>query len=239
MVFHVLLYLGDELEAVLEQGLEQCLAQISPVPEHLPEEPPCHVLDYPHVTVVHVAPAQVEGQQFALLVHYQVELEPVEPPHRALAPFGQPFEYLVVAYPLVLADPQGRAVYEIDPVAFAKALVLEEKHERDGCLLLQFHEPVVAYQLGEQRFIEGDDDLLVIMLEGLVRAEVETYQDRDDLRIAKLRGSVPASGTAFRGQFSRLSDEVLVFLAEIVHLDENLCNFIVVHLVGVYMVNDC
>ena len=57
------------------------------------------------------------GEEVALLVADKMQLEAVEPSHRALTALGKPFEHLVEMDSLIPADTQRRAVHETDTSA--------------------------------------------------------------------------------------------------------------------------
>jgi hypothetical protein len=229
MVLHVLFDLGDQLYPIMEERIEQSFAQIALVAEQFAKDALCHTLNYLNVTVVHIAFAKVEGQQFPLFVDDQMELEPIEPTHGTFAALGQAFEDLVVMYPLVPAYLQCGTVNEIDPVAPAHAFLLKEKHERYGRLLLDLQETVIAYKLGEQRFIIPGYNLFIVMLECPMGAQMETDQYGDNLRITELGRPIPPFYQAIWDQFPGSCDPILIFLAKIINFYKDCRNFVLVH----------
>ena len=84
-VFHVLLDFGDEMNVVNEEHLEEVLADVSPVSEDFPEEFLREVPVLQRFSVIRVPWREHPLDDFALLVDDQVQLESVEPPHRAFA----------------------------------------------------------------------------------------------------------------------------------------------------------
>ena len=59
------------------------------------------------LTVIDIAWSQIEGDQLALVVDHEIQLETVEPTHRVLAPGGQSTKHLVTEDASVVADGQG------------------------------------------------------------------------------------------------------------------------------------
>ena len=140
---HVAPDFGEELYPVHKQFLEQTLAYVSLVPDELAG----YVLQesgvLQRVPVIDVARGQHETQEFPLLVAYQMQLETVEPSHRALSSLGQPPEHPVQMNPLVAAHPQGGAVNEAYSRASPNQALLQEQDKGNSDLLLKFSEPVV------------------------------------------------------------------------------------------------
>lgn len=181
--FHVVPDFREQLNAINEQFLEEPLADVPLVPEELPG----NVLQKGRVLegfpVVHVAGGQHETEQLAFLVAYQVELEAVEPPHRALPPLRQPPKHPVQVDPLVAADSQCRAVHEAYPGAASHQVLLQEQDQRHHYLLLQFREPVVGYRIREHMAHMRQDIPRVEMFQTLIAAEMKQYHNRDDFRV--------------------------------------------------------
>lgn len=84
-VLHVLLYLGDEMYVIDKEHLEKVLADVSPVGEDFSEEPLSEVPAFQRFPVIRVSRCEHPLDNLALLVDDKMQLESVEPPHRALA----------------------------------------------------------------------------------------------------------------------------------------------------------
>ena len=95
-VLHVLLELGHKVYVVNEETFEKFLAYVSPVGEYLSEEPLREVLVLQWLTVVHVPRRERPLDYLATVVYHYMQLEPVEPSHRALA-LGRPALHRPVA----------------------------------------------------------------------------------------------------------------------------------------------
>ena len=88
-VLHVLLYFCDKVYVVNKKGFKKFLAYVSPVSEYLSEQPLGEALVFQRFTVVGVSRRKGPLYNLATVVDYDVQLEAVEPSHRALA-LGRP-----------------------------------------------------------------------------------------------------------------------------------------------------
>ena len=82
---------------------------------------------------------------------------------------------------LVLAHTQGRGVNETDAGAFAQEYLLDKDGERYSRLLLQFHEPVVGYDLREEVTQVHTDLIQIEMLQASIAGIVEQYHNGHNL----------------------------------------------------------
>ena len=103
-VLHVVFNLGNELEPVHEQKLKQLFANISLVTTEFAFDILDEGFRVKRLTVIHVAGSEHEVQYFTPIIYDQMQFEPEEPSHRALASFGYTFECLVYKYALMFAD---------------------------------------------------------------------------------------------------------------------------------------
>ena len=78
-----------------------------------------------------------------------MQLESIEPAHRALSLGGPSLHGLVLLLPLDVAGHQGRGVYDGYARALAQGAGLEEQQQVKPHLSLTLHEAVVGYGIGE------------------------------------------------------------------------------------------
>src|SRR3712207_1846580 len=88
-IFHVPLDFRDEVDVIHKELLEEILTDISPVCEEFPEEPLRKVFVLQRCPVVYIAWCELPLNNLPLVVDDQMQLESVEPAHRALA-LGRP-----------------------------------------------------------------------------------------------------------------------------------------------------
>ena len=174
-VLHVVLHLGYQLDAVDEQPLEEVAADVALVTDKAAADGFDEALAVERRSVVHVARCQHEVEYLALLVAYQVQLEAVEPAHRAPAALRQAAERPVCQYPLATAHLQRRAVNEGDARASAEKELLDEHRQGQPDGLLQLHEPVVRHRLREHVPAPPADVFEVEVLQAAVARAVEHY----------------------------------------------------------------
>ena len=133
------------------------------------------------LSVINISWSYHETEQLAFLITDKVKLESKEPSHRAFASLRNPLEGLVAVYPLVLADPQWRAVNETDTGTFAKQHLLDEQRKRNSNLFLQFHKTVVGNNLREQVTQVLRDILQIEMLQATIAGIMEEDDDNHHL----------------------------------------------------------
>ena len=111
LALHIALKFGYQLNAVHEEFGEEVLADVALVSDKFAED----LLDEGFVTqrlaVIDIAQREHEVQEIALLVADEVQLEAVEPSHRALAPLGKSLEHLVDLDTLPPSSPVQRTGY--------------------------------------------------------------------------------------------------------------------------------
>ena len=147
LVLHVGPQPCDDVDVVGEKPVEKRLGHVPLVRVKLSYDVVAQPVEHLLVPVVHVSPCEDEVQDLATLVADDVELEAVEPSHRALAPLGISLEHLVAPDPLVVAYRHACAVDEAYARALAEAAELEEEHHLYGHPCLKFHEPVVRHRV--------------------------------------------------------------------------------------------
>lgn len=222
--FHVALELGDELNAVHEEALEQALADISFVAHELTVYGIDEGLVFQRLAVVNVTGSYHEVEQLALFVAYQVQLEPEEPAHGALTPLRYPPENLLDEDPLVAAHTQRSAVDETDAGTLAQQHLLDKYGKRNSHFFLQLHKAVVGHDFGEHVAQVFTDMLLVEVLKAAVAGEVEHDYDGHDLclRHGAVAVVLAPSGVS-NGVFPHLCVKKL---AKIIYHTENFSNFV-------------
>jgi hypothetical protein len=120
-ILHVFADFGYQVYPVDEQFLEQVFADIAFVPDKFPEYFVVEVFVFQGIPVVDIGLGKKEAQDFALFVDDDVELEPEEPPHRAL-PFGcHAFKCFIGMLPFNMANTDWGRIDERNASAFAKA----------------------------------------------------------------------------------------------------------------------
>ena len=229
LTLHIALQFCDQLNAVHKEFGEDVLTDISLVSDKFAED----LLDEGFVpqglAVINIARREHEVQEVALLVADKMQLEAVEPSHRALTALGKPFEHLVEMDSLIPADTQRRAVHETDTSAAAHAAPLHEQDERNCHFLLQLNEAVVGYGIGEQVRHILANLINVKMLQALVSAQMEQNHNGYDLGIGQGAAPMilPLGLVTLTGKSVNL-DESVIKLAEIIRHTENFSNFVIV-----------
>lgn len=95
-VLHVLPDLRDKVYVVNKKGLEKVLAYVAPVRKQLSEQSLGEVLVFQRFTVIRVARCKRPLHYLSAVVDDDVQLEPEEPAHRALA-LGRPSPHCPMA----------------------------------------------------------------------------------------------------------------------------------------------
>ena len=148
-VLHVLFQLCHQVYVINEEHFEEVLANIPPVGEELPEESLGELPVLQRFPVVDVSRCELPLDDFPLVVDDQMQLESVEPSHRAL-PLGRPSLHgLMLLLPLDVAGYQGRGVDDGYARALAQGTGLEEQQQVKSHLSLTLHEAGVGYRIGE------------------------------------------------------------------------------------------
>ena len=101
MVFHVFTQSGDELKPLFKEQVRQGSGNIAAIPEQLATQMFDHASN--GSAIIDVARSETKGQEFALIIDDQVQLEAEEPADRGLPPLGQPGEHAVLGDAQVLA----------------------------------------------------------------------------------------------------------------------------------------
>lgn len=148
-VLHVPFQLCHQVYVVNEEHLEEVLADIPPVGEEFPEESLGKRPVLQRFPVVDVSRRQLPLDDLPLVVNDQMQLESIEPAHRALSLGGPSLHGLVLLLPLDVAGHQGRGVDDGYARALAQGAGLEEQQQVKPHLSLTLHEAVVGYGIGE------------------------------------------------------------------------------------------
>jgi hypothetical protein len=177
--------------------------------------------------VIDITRFEHEDQEVPLLVTDEVELETIEPPHRALAPLGKPIEDLVEMDSLVPAYLKGGAVHETDSRAASHAALFDEQDERKGNVALQFDKAVIGIGPGEQvshillHFVQ------VKVFQAFIPTKVE--QDQDDNHLGIGQRAVPMIlplGLVPGGSKAVVLDKSVINEAEVIRHTEDFRNFV-------------
>lgn len=99
--------------------------------------------------VIHIGLGNNEFDNFGFVIDYQMQLKAKEPAHCRLALGCYALKDFVGMFPFNVADPYGRRIHERDTRAVAQAAQLEENHQWQQYLGLQFYETVIGYCLGK------------------------------------------------------------------------------------------
>ena len=226
LAFHVVLEFCDQLNAIHKDFGEEVLADVPLVSHKLAK----YLLDKglvpQRLPIIDIARCYHEVQQITLLVANQMQFEPVEPPHRALAPLGKFLEDLVEMDALIPAHPQGCAVHEVDSREASHAALLDEQHERNGHLTLQFDKAVIGNSHGKQVLHILANFIQIEVFQTFISTQVEQYHNGDHLGIRQRAVPVvlPLRLVPFGSESVNL-DKSVVNMAEIINLTDNFSNF--------------
>ena len=182
-VFHVPFELRDQVYVIDKEHLKEVLADVPPVCEELAEEFLGELSVLKGVSVIDIARSELPLYDLAPVVDDQVQLEAVEPAHRALA-LGSPSPHRPVLFlTLDVAGHQGRGVDDGYARALAQGARLEEQQQVKANLCLTLHEAVVGEPVGELTpHVLAD----IAKVEGLEVAEmtcVEQHEYGHDLAV--------------------------------------------------------
>ena len=160
-------------------------------------------------------------------LHIRCNLNPKSHPTRALASCSKAPECPVDMDALVLADTQGRGVYEAYAGTFAQQHLLDENCKRDGCLLFQFHETIIRDNLRKQ-MPEVDAYLIQIeVLQTAIARVMKQYHDSHNLGHTEATITVIGSISAlFRGIHTIFFQHTAINFVKFVCHKENFCNFV-------------
>ena len=197
-VAHVLADCGDQLQAPIPQHLEELLGDVASIPHELAGQALSQLRD--RAAIVDVARGDLEGQEFALVVDHQMELEAVEPAHGGFAAPGDLLEDVVTVDAAIVADHQRGRVDEGDPGVLAPAGVQVDAHRHQGGGD-QCHKPAIAQQVGKLPPTVPAQMQQVKRLEVAVLGLMEIDQNRHDLAEGQPRGP-PALARAVRQEWA-------------------------------------
>lgn len=224
---HIVLQLGNQLNAVHEEPEEEFLVDVSLVSDQFSEDLFDERFVAERLPVVDIAGSDHEVQQVTLLITDEVELESIEPSHRALPPLGKSPEDLVEVDALVPAYSQVGTVDETDSRAASHATLLHEQDERDCNLPLQFDKAVVGYGLWKQVGHILADLIQVKVFQIFISTQVEEYHNGYHLGIGQ--GVVPMVlplGLVPDGSKAVDLDKSVINVAEVIRHTENFRNFV-------------
>lgn len=131
-VFHVLADFCNQMDAIDEQLLEQCFANIALVSDQFTEHFLMELLVPQRFPAVHVPLGKHEIEYLTFVVDYQVQFEPKEPADRALPLGGNTLENFVLALPFDVARPERGRIDERNAGTVAQAARFEEYGHGDG-----------------------------------------------------------------------------------------------------------
>ncbi len=148
-VLHVPFQLCHQVYVVDEEHLEEVLADIPSVGEEFPEESLGKRPVLQRFPVVDVSRGELSLDDLPLVVDDQMQLESIEPPHRAF-PLSRPSLHgLVLLLPLDVAGYQGRGVDDGYACALAEGAGLKEEQQVKPHLSLTLNEAGAGYGIGE------------------------------------------------------------------------------------------
>lgn len=148
-VLHVPFQLCHQVYIIDEEHFEEVLADIPPVGEEFPEESLGELPVLQRFPVIDVSRRELPLDDLPLVVDDQMQLESIEPSHRAL-PFGRPSLHgLVLLLPLDVAGYNRRGVDDGYACALAEDAGLKEEQQVKPHLSLTLNEAGVGYGIGE------------------------------------------------------------------------------------------
>ena len=145
LVFHVRLEPVNNMDALVEEVLEEFLLDVPLVGkpfavEHFGEDLPHH-----RFSVVYVCGSQAEGKYVAHLVAQQMQLETMTPAYRFLSGLDKSIKHLVELPSHVVAYWNHRTVDETNARALSKTLDAHEGHRVEKHAGHEFHEMRVGH----------------------------------------------------------------------------------------------
>ena len=227
--YEFILHVGSDtchqMNAILEEHVEEPWRDVSPVGEEFPVERLGHDCPDLRIPVVHVGTREAERDDLSPVVADEVQLEAVTPAHRTLAVCGQPPEHLVGIAAEIVAHWHHRGVHEADTRAAAEGGEIQEEHHREEDTALKLNEAVVGNRIWKIRPEMLPDEEQVVVLEIAERAELEYDEDGHNLTVRK-RGLAVAAMPAIGGHQGLFVYFLVKFFAEFIHGTENFCNFV-------------
>ena len=224
---HIVLQLGNQLNAIHKEPREEVLADVALVPDQLAENLLNERLVPQWLPVIDIAGRYHEVQEVSLLVADEMQFEPVEPSHRALTSLGQSLEDLVEMDTLVPAHPKGRAVDKTNSGAAAHAALLDKKDERNGYFSLQFNKAIVGNCLGKQVLHILLYLVQIKVFQTFITTKVEQYHDGDHFGIGHRAVSMVSPFLLITDGGKPVNlDKSVINLAEIIRHTENFRNFV-------------
>ena len=224
---HIVLELCNQLNAIHKEFGKEVFADVPFVSHQLSEDLFDERFVAERFPVVDIAGSDHEVQQVPLFVANQMQLEPVEPSHRALAPLGEPLEDLVEMDTLIPAHPQGCAVHKADSRAASHAALLDEQDERDGNLPFQFNESVIGNGMREQVSHILANFIQVKVFQTFISTQVE--QDHNGYYFRFGHRAVPMVlplGLVPDGSKAVDLDKSVINVTEVIRHAENFRNFV-------------
>lgn len=183
LILHVGLEAMHEMDALVEEMLEECLLDVASVGEHLPIEFPGEHLPHSVVPVVDVRPCKTECYHLSGIVAKKVQLEAVAPTHGALPVPGQALEDLVEIAPDVVAHRNHCTVDKGNARAFAEGIEFHEHHHLEENAGHEFHKAIIGNGIRKFPPELSTDTAEVVLLEVSVSTEMVAYQDCHNLTL--------------------------------------------------------
>jgi len=220
---HIILKLGNQLNAIYKEFGEEILADVSLVSHQLSENLLDEGLVPQRLPIIDIARGDHEVQQVSLLIADQVELEAIKP----LPALGKTLEDLVEMDALVPASAQRGAVHEADARTGSHAAFLHEQDERNGNLPLQFNEAVIGNGMREQVRHILANFIQVKVFQTFISTQVEQYHYRYYLSIGQhsLPMVLPLRLVPLGCESVNL-DKSVINMAEVIRHTENFRNFV-------------
>ena len=182
-VLHFVFKLGYQLNAVEEEFAEEILAYVTSVTDKFAVELLGEPFHLQGLAVIHIAWREHEVDDLAHLIADDVQLEPIEPPNRAVASLGETLECLVLEDALVLADPQWSAVDETYAGAFAHQDTFDQYGKFDNRTSFQLNETVVRHHFRKQMAHVPAHIMKIEVFQTSVPRIMKQYENSHDFRI--------------------------------------------------------
>ena len=137
------------MDVIDEEHLEEVLADVSPVGEELSEEPPDEPPILQGLPGISVSRSELALDNLALVIDDQVELESVEPSHRALSLGSSSLHRPMLLLTFDVEGGNRRGIDDGYTRAPAEGSGLKEDQQMDSHLRLTLHKTVIGYGMGK------------------------------------------------------------------------------------------
>lgn len=173
-----------------EQFTREWLREVALVAKQAPPETLSEFGDWP--PVIDVARRELAGEQLAMMVDHDMQLEAIKPAHGGFSALRQVAEDAVLPNTAVVTDCQRGRIHERQPAAMAQA-GLEVGTERANRGWHQFHKALIADRVWKLTVEMAEHIPQVIGFEVAKAHLVEVDQDRQEFAHRQLAGTLPKS----------------------------------------------